>query len=147
MPQQCQNHTANLLHCMEEKRKRIKHRCAYLTHFQATQEHRIQGIERLAVQGDSRRRLVVILAGAVCYIWDFFLVHSYAGVGLYQFSTLIHCRLARTQKYPYAKVTTKIAIVPLTFHLIICVKPNQKPWGLSTTASAAVSGPLMPIQA
>ncbi len=42
----------------------------------------------------------------------FFLVHSYAHVGLYQFSTVIYCRLARTQKYCYAKVTTKIAIVP-----------------------------------
>jgi hypothetical protein len=48
----------------------------------------------------------------------FFLVHSYERVGLYQFSTVNHCRLARAQKYRYAKVTTKIAIVPLAFLLI-----------------------------
>ena len=48
----------------------------------------------------------------------FFLVHSYERVGLYQVSTVNHCRLARTQKYHYAKVTTKIAIVPLVFLLI-----------------------------
>jgi hypothetical protein len=47
----------------------------------------------------------------------FFLVYSYAHVGLYQFSTVIHCRLVRAPKYPYAKVTKKIAIVPLAFHL------------------------------
>jgi hypothetical protein len=47
----------------------------------------------------------------------FFLVHSYGRIGLYQFSTIIHCRLARTLKYCYAKVTTKIPFVPLAFHL------------------------------
>jgi hypothetical protein len=47
----------------------------------------------------------------------FFLVHSYARAGLYQFSTIINCRLWHAQKYCYAKVTTRIAIVPLAFHL------------------------------
>ncbi len=32
-------------------------------------------------------RLVVILAGAVCNIWQFVLVQTYARVGLYLFST------------------------------------------------------------
>jgi hypothetical protein len=77
----------------------------------------------------------------------FFLVHSYERVGLYQFSTVNHCRLAHAQKYCYAKVTTKIAIVPLAFLLIFSVKPNQKPWALSTTASAAAGGPPAPVQA
>ncbi len=78
----------------------------------------------------------------------FFLVHSYERVGLYQFSTVNHCRLARAPKYHYAKVTTKIAIVPLAFLLIFfSVKPNQKPWALSTTASAAAGGPPAPVQA
>jgi hypothetical protein len=31
----------------------------------------------------SSRQLVLILAGAVCNIWDFILVHSYARIGLY----------------------------------------------------------------
>ncbi len=39
-------------------------------------------------------RLVLILAGAVCNIWVFVLVHTYACVGLYLFSTVIYCRLA-----------------------------------------------------
>ncbi len=71
----------------------------------------------LGASDDNDRGLVVILAGAICYIWDFFLEHSYARVGLYHFSTVIPCRLARAQKYCYAKVKTKIAIVPLAFHL------------------------------
>ena len=32
--------------------------------------------------------LVLILAGAVCVIWDFFLVQVYARVDLYLFSTV-----------------------------------------------------------
>jgi hypothetical protein len=47
----------------------------------------------------------------------FFLVHSYTCVGLYQFSTVIHCQMACAQKYCYAKVTTNMAIVPFAFHL------------------------------
>ncbi len=53
----------------------------------------------------------------------------------------------RAQKYCYAKVTTKIAIFPLVFLLIFSVKPNQKPWVLSATASAAAGGPPAPVQA
>jgi hypothetical protein len=76
----------------------------------------------------------------------FFLVHSYACVGLYQFSTVIYCRLARAQKYRYAKVTTKIAIVPRqnsrsTSCLFFFCKTYWKPWALSATASAATGGP------
>ncbi len=37
----------------------------------------------------------------------FFLVHSYARVGLYRFSTVINCRLAHAQIYRYAKVQQK----------------------------------------
>jgi hypothetical protein len=78
----------------------------------------------------------------------FFLVHSYERVGLYQFSTKVnHCRLARAQKYRYAKLTTKIAIVPLAFLLIFFYEIKQKPWALSATASAAAGGPPAPIQA
>ncbi len=75
-------------------------------------------------------RLVLILAGAVCYIWDFFLVHSYERVGWYQFSTVNHCRLARAQKYRYAKVTTKIAIVPLAFLLIFFCETKSETMGV-----------------
>ena len=77
----------------------------------------------------------------------FFLVHSYERVGLYQFSTVNHCRLVRAQKYHYAKFTTQIAIVPLALLLIFSVKPNQKPWALSATASAAAGGSPTPVQA
>jgi hypothetical protein len=42
--------------------------------------------------------LVLILAGAVCNIWDFFLVHSYARVGLYLCSTATYCRPALKNK-------------------------------------------------
>ncbi len=76
----------------------------------------------------------------------FFLVHSYKRVGLYQFSTVNHCRLARAPKYRYAKVTTQIAIVLLAF-LLFFVKPNQKPWAFSATASAAAGGPPAPVRA
>ncbi len=55
----------------------------------------------------------------------FFQVHSYERVGLYQFSTVNHCRLARTQKYHYAKVTTKIAIVPLVLLLFFCETKSE----------------------
>ncbi len=77
----------------------------------------------------------------------FFLIHSYERVGLYQFSTVNHCRLARAPKYRYAKVTTKKTIVPLAFLLIFSVKPNQKPWAMSATASATAGGPPAPVQA
>ena len=38
----------------------------------------------------SSKWLVLILAGEVCKVWYFFLVHSYTCVGLYQFSTVIY---------------------------------------------------------
>jgi hypothetical protein len=60
----------------------------------------------------------------------FFLVHSYERVGLYQFSTVNHCRLARAQKYRYAKVTTKKAIVPLTFLLIFFCETKSETIGV-----------------
>jgi hypothetical protein len=43
-------------------------------------------------------QLVLILAGSVCNIWDFFLVHSYVRVGLYQCSTVTYCRLVLKNK-------------------------------------------------
>jgi hypothetical protein len=60
-------------------------------------------------------QLVLILAGALCHISFFVLVHSYAHVGLYLFSTVIHSRPARAkkkQKNRYTKATNKIAICP-----------------------------------
>ena len=57
---------------------------------------------------DTNFRLVLILAGALCYISYFFLVHSYALVGLYQISTVIYSWPARSQiKNHYGKVTKK----------------------------------------
>jgi hypothetical protein len=41
--------------------------------------------------GAKSRQLVLILAGAVCNIWDFFLVHSYVRIGLYLCSTVTYC--------------------------------------------------------
>jgi hypothetical protein len=41
------------------------------------------------------RGLVLILAGADCVVWDFFLVQVYARVDLYLFSTVTQGRLAR----------------------------------------------------
>jgi hypothetical protein len=49
---------------------------------------------------------------------------------LYQFSTVNHCRLARAQKYHYAKVTTKIAIVPLAFLLIYFCETESETMGI-----------------
>jgi hypothetical protein len=53
MPQQRQNHTADLLRRVEDEGKLIEHCCAFLAQLRAIQEHRIQGIERLVVQRDS----------------------------------------------------------------------------------------------
>jgi hypothetical protein len=60
----------------------------------------------------------------------FFLVHSYKHVGFDQFSTVNHCRLARAQKYCYAKVTTKIAIVPFAFLLIFFCETKSETMGI-----------------
>jgi hypothetical protein len=50
---------------------------------------------------------------------------------LYQFFTVNHCRLARVQKYCYAKVTTKIAIVPpLAFLLIFSCETELETMGI-----------------
>jgi hypothetical protein len=42
----------------------------------------------------------LILAGSVCFIWQFVLVQTYARVGLYQCSTVYLSWLARKHKKP-----------------------------------------------
>jgi hypothetical protein len=44
--------------------------------------------------------LVFILAGAVCVVWEFAPVQTYACVGLYRFSTVSSSWLARKHKKP-----------------------------------------------
>jgi hypothetical protein len=104
-------------------------------------------------------RLVLILAGAVCNIWDFFLVNSYMRVGLYLCSTVNYCRPALKKqenkkmlrngykKNSYRPILWKIVIqnrAMSKFYVtpIFFVKPNWKSWAPSGTASAAARGSL-----
>ena len=68
-----------------------------------------------------RTRLVLILVGSVCFIWQFVLVQTYARVGLYLCSTVCLSWLARKHKKPKNSLFSgykKIAIVILVGKII-----------------------------
>jgi membrane protein YqaA with SNARE-associated domain len=72
--------------------------------------------------------LVLILAGAVCNVWQFVLVQTYARVGLYLFSTVFLSSLARKHKKLISLLFLgykKIAIV-LLLRVLACQSGSLK---------------------
>jgi hypothetical protein len=57
--------------------------------------------------------------------FGFFLVHFFERIGLYKFSKVNHFQLGRAPKYGNAKVTTKIAIIPLALLLVSCETESE----------------------
>ena len=77
---------------------------------------------RIAGNFNGHGKLVFILAGAVCVVWEFAPVQTYACVGLYLFSTVSSSWLARKHKKPKNLLFSgykKIAFVILRDNLIL----------------------------
>jgi hypothetical protein len=70
MPRCQQENTADVLSRTQTQRIHLEHRCALLAQLQAIQECCLQGIKRLAVQGDSRRIQRLCTAEVEVCLWE-----------------------------------------------------------------------------
>ena len=69
-------------------------------------------------------RLVLILAGSVCVIWQFVLVQTYARVVLYQFSTVL--RPAGAQTVWLLRFMLQLTTLLSTLLYVVTTQTNKK---------------------
>jgi hypothetical protein len=112
MPQQCQNHTANLLHCVEEECRRIKHRCALLAQLRAIQERHIHGIKRLIVQEDLCHIQRLSTAEVQACLWEGHLRHQ---LRRHEFAAQIRLKWGCVVTTPPINPTWQ----PATLHIVV----------------------------